>query len=435
MRRRDFIGLLTAAPLALPQTPPDFTLRIQPVTVDCGRGKSIKTIGYNGTSPGPVLRMKEGRPVTIEVFNQSPNPELVHWHGLHIPSEVDGAMEEGTPMIAPHASARYTFTPSPAGTRWYHTHTMAGRNLNRATYTGQFGFLYIEPKGEPGAYDQELFLSLKEYDPFMSSGEGDGSMDAIYRCFRLHAEGIDRVRVKLGQRVMLRILNASATVSRRIAFARHKFHVVALDGNPVPRAADVEAIELAPAERVDAIVEMNHPGVWILGTTTDLERNAGMSLVFEYEGQNATPQWLQPSATPWDYTLFGGPATTNQPDARIPLVFEKKFAGHNWVDKWTVNGKSYPKTDPLRVKQGGRYRLLFDNRSDEAHPLHLHRHTFELVNVAGVSTSGVNKDVVRVPAMKQVEVDLVANNPGTTLFHCHQQMHMDYGFMCLMEYS
>ena len=86
------------------------------------------------------------------------------------------------------------------------------------------------------------------------------------------------------------------------------------------------------------------------------------------------------------------------------------------------------------MKANGRYRLVFDNRSDEAHPLHLHRHTFELRSVAGVATSGVCKDVVVVQPMSQTEVDLVANNPGLTLFHCHQQMHMDYGFMTLMKY-
>jgi FtsP/CotA-like multicopper oxidase with cupredoxin domain len=434
--RRDFIAWAVAAPLSAFETPADFTLRIQPITLEFGRGKTFKTIGYNGSAPGPLLRMKEGRPVTVEVFNESSNPELVHWHGLHIPSDVDGAMEEGTPIVPPHASRRYTFTPSPAGTRWYHTHTMAGRDLKRATYTGQFGFLYVEPKDEPGAYDQEIFLSFKEYDPFLSTGGEDaGSMDAVYQYFRLHAGGVDRARVKPGQRVMLRMLNASATAARRVAFAGHKFRVVALDGNPVPNPQDVEAIELAPAERVDAVVTMNQPGVWILGTTSDLERQAGLSLVFEYDGQNGAPRWMPPSTAVWDYTVFGGPATTNQPDARVPLVIEKKFAGHNWVDKWTINGNSFPKTGPIRVKQGGRYRLVFDNRSNEAHPLHLHRHTFELVNMAGIPTSGVNKDVVVVPAMKRVEVDVVASNPGKTLFHCHQQMHMDYGFMCLMEYS
>jgi FtsP/CotA-like multicopper oxidase with cupredoxin domain len=105
------------------------------------------------------------------------------------------------------------------------------------------------------------------------------------------------------------------------------------------------------------------------------------------------------------------------------------------VDKWTINGKSFPKTDPIRVSAGRRYRLVFDNRSDEAHPVHLHRHTFELTKVEGVDTSGIFKDVVVVRAKTQVEVDFVADNPGPTLFHCHQQMHMDYGFMALLEYA
>jgi FtsP/CotA-like multicopper oxidase with cupredoxin domain len=434
MNRREFLGLTGAAVLTAEEPPPDFTLRIQPITLEIVRGKPFKTIGYNGSAPGPLLRMKEDRPVTVEVFNESSAPELVHWHGLHIPPNVDGSMEEGTPAIPPRASRRYTFTPTPSGTRWYHTHTSAGRDLKRATYTGQFGFLYIEPKDEPGAYDQEIFLALKEWDPFITTGGDDqGSMDAGYRYFAIHA-GMERARVKQGQRVMLRILNASATVHRRIGFAGHKFRVVAMDGNPVANSEEVEALELGPAERIDAVVEMNQPGVWVLGTTVDKEREAGMALVFEYEGQRGTPRWIAPATDRWDYTGFGGGASKVAPDARLPLVIEKKFAGHNWVDKWTINGKSFPKTDPLRVKAGGRYRLVFDNRSDEAHPLHLHRHTFELVNVAGVESSGVRKDVVVVPAKKSVEVDLVANNPGKTLFHCHQQMHMDYGFMCLMEY-
>ena len=433
MNRREFLGLAGAAALSA-ESKADYTLRIQPITLELIRGKPFKTIGYNGSAPGPMLRMKEGQPVTIDVFNESAAPELVHWHGLHIPSEVDGAMEEGTPMIPAKANRRYTFTPTPSGTRWYHTHTMAGRALNKATYTAQFGFIYVEPKSEPGAYDQEIFLAFKEYDPFMTTGaEGEGSMDAAYRFFAIHA-GVDRVHVKQGQRVMLRILNASATVHRRIGFSGHKFRVVAMDGNAVSNPKEVEALELGPAERIDALVEMNQPGIWILGAAADKDREAGMQLVFEYANQTGAPKWIAPAPTPWDYTVFGGAPLNAAPDARLPLVIEKKFAGHNWVDKWAINGKSYPKTDPLRVKAGGKYRLIFDNRSDEAHPLHLHRHTFELVSIAGVGTSGVHKDVVVVPPNQKVAVDLIANNPGKTLFHCHQQMHMDYGFMCLMEY-
>jgi FtsP/CotA-like multicopper oxidase with cupredoxin domain len=372
------------------------------------------------------------------VFNDTGDAEIVHWHGLQIPSAVDGSMEEGTPMLPPHGSARYSFTPRPSGTRWYHTHVSAGRNLKRGTYTGQFGFLYIEPHSEPGNYDQEVFLALKEWDPYLSSGgEQDDSIDVAYNLFSVNDRALghgEPIRVKEGQRVLLRILNASATLTRRIAAAGHQFRVIAMDGNPVAVPKQVRALELGPAERIDAMVEMNSPGVWILGATDDRDREHGLGIVIEYAGQSGEPRWLSPGDEHWDYAAFGKSESNAPPSERIPLVFEKKFAGHHWVDKWTINGKSFPKTDPIRVKANGRYRLVFDNRSDEAHPVHLHRHTFELVKIAGVPTSGVYKDVVVVGAKSQTEVDLLANNPGLTLFHCHQQMHMDYGFMALMEY-
>jgi len=443
MNRRHFLASLgvAAIPSLRAADKPDFTLHIAPVSFEIAPRKIVKTIAYNGSIPGPLLRMKEGRPVTIEVFNDTGDAELVHWHGLQIPSVVDGSREEGTPMLPPHSSARYTFTPKPSGTRWYHSHVMAGRNLKRATYTGQFGFIYIEPRSEPGNYDQEIFLALKEWEPYLSSGGvDDDSIEVAYNLFTVNDRALghgEPIRVKPGQRVLLRILNASATVTRRIAIAGHKFRVVAMDGNPVAVPKEVQALELGPAERIDAIVEMNQPGVWILGATDDHAREGGMGIVIEYAGQSGEPRWLPPGEERWDYTAFGNGTRADlaagAPE-RVPLVFEKKFAGHHWVDKWTINGKSFPKTDPIRVKANGHYRLVFDNRSDEAHPVHLHRHTFELVKIAGVPTSGVRKDVVVVGAKSQTEVDLIANNPGLTLFHCHQQMHMDYGFMALMEY-
>jgi FtsP/CotA-like multicopper oxidase with cupredoxin domain len=438
MHRRHFLASLAAAAVPSRLVAADFTLRIAPASIEIAPRKIVKTIAYNGSVPGPLLRMKEGQPVTIDVFNDTGDAEIVHWHGLQIPSAVDGSMEEGTPMIPARASARYNFTPKPSGTRWYHTHVTAGRNLKRATYTGQFGFLYIEPRSEAGNYDQEVFLALKEWDPYLDTGgEQDDSIDVAYNLFSVNDRALghgEPIRVKEGQRVLLRILNASATITRRIAVAGHQFRVVAMDGNPVAVPKQVRTLELGPAERIDAIVEMNSPGVWILGATDDHDRERGLGIVIEYAGQSGEPRWLATGDEPWDYTTFGKPEQTIEQYEPMPLVFEKKFAGHHWVDKWTINGKSFPKTDPIRVKANGRYRLVFDNRSNEAHPVHLHRHTFELAKIAGVPTSGVYKDVVVVGAKSQTEVNLIANNPGLTLFHCHQQMHMDYGFMTLMEY-
>src|SRR3984885_4242986 len=128
----------------------DFTLRIAPVTVELAPDHILSTIGYNDSSPGPVLRMREGKPITVDVINDTDVPELVHWHGMLIPPDVDGVEEEGTPMVPPRGRRRYQLTPRPAGSRWYHSHAMAEADLHRGSYTGQFGFVYVDGGKDPG---------------------------------------------------------------------------------------------------------------------------------------------------------------------------------------------------------------------------------------------------------------------------------------------
>jgi FtsP/CotA-like multicopper oxidase with cupredoxin domain len=440
--RRDFLST-AAAFFVDPQPPADLTLKIGAVEVTIAPKHTIQTTGYNGTFPGPVLRFAEGRAVTVDVVNETASPELVHWHGLFIPPEVDGSSEEGTPMVPAHGQRRYTFVPRPSGTRWYHSHVYAGRNLHRATYSGQYGILIVEPRENRARYDQEIPLALHGWRPYLSTqgapGEGnEGSLEVQYNAYTVNGHALgggEPIRVRAGERVLLRIVNADATATHRLALPGHRFVVVALDGNPVPNPAAVEVLELAPAERVDAVVEMNQPGVTILGDADDAMRNAGLGVVVEYAGRTGSPQWTAPAAEHWDYTRFGRDESRPEPDERIPLVFKPKWMGNRTIDHWTINGKEYPKTDPIRVRANGRYRLIFDNQSDDMHPVHLHRHSFELVNVAGKATRGVFKDVVDVMARSKVEVDLVADNPGPSLFHCHMQLHMDFGFMTMLQYA
>ena len=144
---------------------------------------------------------------------------------------------------------------------------------------------------------------------------------------------------------------------------------------------------------------MKQPGVWILGATDDHDRTEGMGIVFEYGGQTGSPRWTAPGVAKWNYAVFGTAGRDEQQAEKIPLVFQKVFAGHRWVDKWTINGKMWPKPDPIRLKANQRYRLVFDNRSDEAHPVHLHRHTFELTKIEGTPVAGIFKDVVVVQPM------------------------------------
>jgi FtsP/CotA-like multicopper oxidase with cupredoxin domain len=186
-------------------------------------------------------------------------------------------------------------------------------------------------------------------------------------------------------------------------------------------------------------VEMNHPGAWVMGEVRKHIMAAGMGIVVEYAGSSGKPQWDQPNQLTWDYLLFAatGPAPPPQPDTvTIPLVFESKFAGHGAMDHWTINGKSYPETASPALTAGQRYRLAFHNRSNNDHPVHLHRHSFELRKLPGhPEIHGILKDVILLDAGTRVEVEFTADDPGPTLFHCHQQNHMDAGFMMLFHYA
>jgi FtsP/CotA-like multicopper oxidase with cupredoxin domain len=431
----------------------DYKLEIGTVELEFSAKHRIRTTAYNGQAPGPLLRFQEGRPVTIEVTNKTERPEVVHWHGLFLPPDVDGSTEEGTPLLAPGATTRISFTPRPAGFRWYHTHTMAKNDLTRSQYGGQHGFLMIEARDNPGRYDQEVFLGLHDWGGHLLANN-DGAMNPAYDVATINGKVMgsgEPLRVKQGERVLFHILNSSPTEVHWVALAGHTFQVIALDGNPVLIAASVPMLRLAPAERVCAMVEMNNPGVWVLGEVREHVRASGMAIAVEYGGRSATPQWQQPEKLSWSYDAFS--ASRSDPEAgsaeviHIPLVFESRFRGHGSMEEWTINGKMYPETGVAPLKQGQRYRLQFINRSQDDHPLHLHRHSFELKTLDAPLKSGkkeaapakmvrgICKDVVLVNAQTQTDVEFTAEHPGNTLFHCHQQNHMDFGFMMLFRYA
>jgi FtsP/CotA-like multicopper oxidase with cupredoxin domain len=333
---------------------------------------------------------------------------------------------------------------------------MSMSDLSRGAFTGQFAFAYVEPKHDPGRYDQQIFLATHEWDPYltrMEESEDSTPQRAMpqhkgkstkphgwevgYRHFTINGKCLghgEPIRVKEGQRVLFHFLNASATESVRFALPGHRFRVVALDGNPVPRPQLVDVLDLGTAERVDAVVEMNSPGVFVLGTPRDSHRAKGMGIVVEYANHSGAPRWVRPPASRWDYTIFGDRRPAPKPDEVIPLVIRQADADKGGFDQWTINGKIYDASNPpTRLTKGRRHRLVFDNQSDDVHPVHLHRNSFELVNVYGKPTSGVMKDVVMVRSRQKVEVDVTPHMEGLTLFHCHQQLHMDYGFKVLFN--
>jgi FtsP/CotA-like multicopper oxidase with cupredoxin domain len=453
-------------------SPADYTLRISAGPVEIAPKCIVSAVTYNGQFPGPLLRFKEGQPVTVEVHNDTDTPEQLHWHGQFVSTEVDGAAEEGTPFIPAHGIRRILFTPRPAGFRFYHTHNRAGADLHAGQYSGQVGPVYIEPKQDPGGFDKEVILTLKEFEPSFSQG-GDMAMDFLspatrvknlettgesamkaslakgmphgyevgYRYFTMNGRMLghgEPVRVKQGERVLFHVLNGSATEIRSLALPGHSFKVVALDGNAVPTPAEVPVLWLGTAERISAIVEMNHPGVWIMGDLADDDRGHGMGIVVEYAGQKGKPVWSPPTPPHWNYARFakrdGTPAV---PDEVIDMTFTKRNAADHGFNLWAINDAVFSSdsmTPTYHLRQGKRYRLRMHNASDDIHPVHLHRHSFELTKLAGIPTAGVMKDVVMLGGYQEIELDFTADNPGLTLLHCHQQLHMDFGFMTLFDY-
>ena len=357
----------------------DYTLHIRTSPIEIAPKRIISAITYNGQFPGPLLRFKEGRQVTVDIHNDTDTPEQLHWHGQRVPVDVDGAAEEGTPFIPAHGKRRIAFTPNPSGIRFYHTHNRAGANLAAGQYGGEVGPVYIEPAQEPGRYDREVFLVLKEFEPtfrrggdmpqdFLSPAEsnkelkeiGESSMKASlakgmphgyevgYRSFTINGRMLghgEPIRVKQGERVLFHILNGSATEIRSLALPGHSFEILAFDGNPVPNPIAVLVLWIGTAERISAVVHMNHPRVWILGDLDDGDRGHGMGIVVEYAGRTGKPQWVAPPPSKWNYARFAkAGATPPQPDETFEMIFAKDNAAEEGFNRWTINGAAYPMT-------------------------------------------------------------------------------------------
>jgi FtsP/CotA-like multicopper oxidase with cupredoxin domain len=449
--------------------PADYTIRIGTALVEVGPQHIISTTTYNGQFPGPLLRFKEGQRTVVDIYNDTDRPEQFHWHGQFIAVDTDGAAEEGTPYIPPHGMRREVFVPKPSGLRFYHTHVTAGADLSAGQYSGLVGPVYIEAAKPTTGYDREEFIVLKEFDPYFMRG-GDMAMDFLageglpelktiqekaekaapgtpkgfevgYKIFTINGRQLGHgkpIHVKYGERVLFHILNGSATEMRSLALPGHAFKVIALDGFPVPNPVDIPVLWIGTAERISAVVEMKSPGSWIMGDLADDDRGNGMGIVIRYEHHQGKPQWIKPKPFTWDYTVFGNHhMTAPEPDEVITMTFAKQQAADKGFNRWTINGVAFDmmNMEPMfHVKEGRRYRLHMRNASDDIHPMHLHRHSFEITKIAGKHTSGIMKDVAMLGGFQEMEVDFIADNPGLTLFHCHMQLHMDFGFMALFDY-
>jgi FtsP/CotA-like multicopper oxidase with cupredoxin domain len=203
----------------------------------------------------------------------------------------------------------------------------------------------------------------------------------------------------------------------------------------------VEAVPLGVGERADVEFVADNPGRWKLEVFMPALSDQGQLVDLTdvvYAGHEADA----PRDFPADarvrvarYADLGGPPHPDPPDRVYELTLSGgMMMGMGSETTWTINGKQYPNTDQLDVRQGERVRLKLFNMSMEDHPMHLHGHTFQLVAIGGRPVDGPLKDTLTLRHMEQYEIEFVANNPGDWLFHCHNLVHMGGGLMTEVHY-
>jgi FtsP/CotA-like multicopper oxidase with cupredoxin domain len=425
----------------------EFSLTVDRLRWELAPGEAVDAYAYNGEMPGPTLRVTEGDTVRVRVVNALAEPTTVHWHGVDVPAGMDGTPGLSQEPIPPGGAFTYEFVAKPAGTRWYHAH------VNEAVQQGGglAGALIIDPRKTEEAPDRDYVVMSQEWagpsdghashapaqgremTPGMTGGGSGGQAR-----FTVNGKAYpyaDPLTVRAGERVRLRLINAGTTATQTFALAGHPLLLTHTDGNPVRFPVLVDAVPLGVGERADVEFLANQPGRWQLGTVPSGETDRGAAVDVVYAGHEADSLRLPaaPPIVPAAYDeMTAGDFPVAKPDRTFELVLSGGMMGSQ---AWTINGRRYPDTEPLPVRQGERVRLKLVNMSMEDHPMHLHGHTFQVVASGERPVAGPFKDTLTLRHMESYDVEFTAANPGRWLFHCHNLVHMMGGMMAEVPYQ
>ena len=472
MNRRDFFraGAGTLAVASIPRLTPralasdvvEVTLRSSPVRFSPAPSLHFSGLAYNGTIPGPLFRVVHGQRIRVRYASDVNVPTSIHWHGMLLPNDMDGAAGITQPAVRRGGSFLYDFAPGPPGTRWYHDHA-----FSLASARGLFGMFVVEdPNDEPA--DREFALVFHDVpkwssveaamrgrsaapmsDP-MGSGQSMQMMPAqmgdevAYAAHCINGAAYPygkKLAVRLGDRVRLRVLNTSPTQTRYVRLAGHELVVTHADGNPLAQAATVDVLRIGPGERYDAFFEVRKAGSFLLQGISNDPLAPQQAVVLHTEGMdNAPPQTEPPmldGLTVFSYEAAGGVGAQTKPATGTRPAFDLALGGGGWGNsRWTIGGKIWPNTPKLRVRRGELVTVRFTNTSDMDHPMHLHGHIFMLAEVNGMPLlRPLAKDGSLVSANGSATWRFTADSsPGRWLLHCHNEIHMNDGMMTEVVY-
>ena len=423
---------------------------------------ATKVWSYDGSVPGPEIRLKQGERLKVVVENRLAVDTTVHWHGIRTPFGMDGVSHLTQKPIAPGGRFVYEFDVPDAGTYWYHPHERGFEQVAR----GLYGALIVE-EPEPVKVDRDITWVLDDWRlkrDAQIDGNFDNRMDMSHggrlgNTVTVNGRVMKSFPVRAGERIRLRLINVANARHFALEFAGHSPKIIPLDGQPVtPHEPADGRIVLGPAMRADVIIDMSGaPEQKFSVTDRFYQRQEYRLLDLVYD--KAPPLRAHPlRAHPLDAPIVLARNTMPEPDLKSARRHEITFGGGmmgrmrggmlggEQLDiremmrrgkMWVVNGVASTGNvmDPmLTLTRGSSYILTMDNDTAWHHPIHLHGHAFRVIARNGKPTRFSEwRDTVLMAPGEKVDIAFVADNPGDWLFHCHILEHMAGGMVAVIR--
>jgi FtsP/CotA-like multicopper oxidase with cupredoxin domain len=428
-----------AASITTLQAPPatatekHFTLVAEPsqISIDSasGPGSKIAAWTFNGTAPGPTLRVRQGDLVVVTLVNRLTFGVTIHWHGIDVPNAMDGVAGVTQDAVKPGQSFVYRFVAKDPGTYWYHSHQFSYEE----TTGGLYGTIIVDPAVPAIHADLDLAVSLHDW---VSNSGQTLVLDT--------STGIQNKAAQPGQWVRLRLVNTSSN-QHVVTLVGAAFKVVALDGHDLngPQELRETPLPIGAAQRYDLLFQMPMPGNVSLVTSADNQHYQQMPAVVIGRGTiaKALPavkqQWFD--LTNYGVPRQGGINGQSHFDASYNIALGTEMGdslGRSGM-VYTLNGKVFPQTGMIMVHEGELVRLHLDNQSDLVHPMHLHGHVFTVLthNSKALTGSPIQLDTINIQPHDSYDIGFVANNPGIWMLHCHNLLHANWGMDMMIMYN
>lgn len=468
--RREFIATSIAAgtafvagpSVAAARDPVEFALNAAPAKTNIVGGDYPDTMAwtYNGVVPGPLIRKRQGDRLRVRVHNRLAQPTTVHFHGVRMPNAMDGVPFVTQDPIAPKSSFLYDFNLPDAGTFWYHPHLNSSEQVER----GLAGPLVVEERN-PIAVDRDIVWVLDDWllDKSAAIAGGFGNRHNLSHNGRIgntvtiNGRLPGSVSVRSGERLRLRLINVANARLFALSFDGHAPKIIARDGQPVsPHAPENGIVILAPAQRIDLILDMSQPPGSRFTVSDSYYRGRGYRLI-DIAYRPGKPMRSGPPNTPIALPANPLPEPKLAEAARHEVVLGGGAMGgmmgggmmgggpmgmHARGGRglfWAINGVAMPedmrRIDPLLTFQHGRSQILtLRNQTAWDHPMHLHGHSFRVLSRNGKPE--LNRpwlDTVLLHPRDRVDIAFVADNPGDWMFHCHILEHQKAGMMATVR--